>query len=277
VFSTGPPIPNTAVAGFLFSRLTNKPVPDARVEGIRRTDSVMYVTVSDTAGFFALRYMQPGTYSIHAYVDQNRNRKVDMQELQVDTSVTLASARDTVLFTLAMLPRDTTPPRLVRADARDSMQVRLVFDDYLPPTLPPGVGGRLLHLPDSVSVPVAHILTPRAFDSLMVAQRAAQTGADTARARQQNQARTLTDTAAALPTQELVLIPAVPLAPRTRYRIVIVGVPNVVGLTGGGGAVTFETAAPPPSAAAANRNPPIGPRSDTTGGRTRTDTTKTRQ
>jgi hypothetical protein len=277
VFSTGPTIPSTTVAGLLISRLTNKPVPDARVEAVRRagSDSTVYVTVTDTAGFFALRYMAPGPYGIHAYVDQNRNKKVDLQELQVDTAATLATARDTVLLTLTMLPHDTTPARLVRAEARDSMQVRLSLDDYVDPTNLVGVSARVLRLPDSSSIPVMKVVGPRGFDSLMIALRAERAAAaDTSRARAPNPPRTPTDTASALPTQELVLVPAVALTPKTRYRVEIAGLTNIVGLKGGGGAVNFETPAPPPAAPARRPNPPIGPRSDTTGGRTRPDTTK---
>jgi hypothetical protein len=61
--------------------------------------------------------------------------------------------------------------------------------------------------------------------------------------------------------QELVLLPAQPLKPRTQYRVEIHGVQNINGLPNGGGSVTFLT------------RPPL--RQDTTG--MRTDSSRVRR
>lgn len=174
IFSTGPEIPATAVAGLLTDRLTAKPVTGARVEAISKADSVVYVALSDTAGFFALRHIPAGGYDLRAYLDRNRNRKSDYGEPIATTELALGAA-DTIISSYALLPADTTPARVVRAEARDSMQVRITLDDYLDPEVAlDGVQVELRELPDSIVVPgvvrVAHV---HEFERERAAQRAA--------------------------------------------------------------------------------------------------------
>ncbi len=282
VFSTGPSIPQTALAGLLTDRITGKPQADAWVLARAGADSTTYAAVTDTAGFYALRFLPPGSYVVTAFADRNNNRKPDVSEaLAVDT-VRLASERDTVLLpTLALLVADTAPARLVRAEAKDTTAVHLFFDDYLDPTQSlAGVHTTLLRMPDSTRVPGAPLLYfPKQYERMKAAQ--ARAAADTAKGRPPGAdtaaaavaakppapARAAGDTAAAdtvqLPTRELVLVPSSPFTPHTRYVVQVQGVVNVNELGRGAGSVAFETPArpkPPPPDTTRARAP-----GDTTG------------
>lgn len=240
VFSTGAQIMPNVIGGIVTDRITGKPVQNARVEAISRSDSTVYTTVTDTGGFYALRALPLAVYDTRVYVDQNRNRKLDGFEARAIRDVPITSAADTIPMELALLAPDTTPARLVRAEIRDSLQVRLVFDDYVDPAqgLPP-IRVTAWLLPDSTPVTGGNILSPRGFE----AQRAA--AADTTQS-------VRPDTAAVLPFNELVWVPATPLAAAARYRIIVSGYRNISGIGEGGGNVVAVAPAvrpPPPPAA----------------------------
>lgn len=171
VFSTGAPIPETAIGGLLEDPITGTPVAAARVEATRRLDRITYVAVSDTGGFFALRNVPAGAYDMRAWLDQDRDRDPDFLEPQ-DTDQTVVGAADTVIVQMALLPSDTTPARLARAEPVDSLRLRLLFDDYF--AVGP-VDGRaaLYSLPDSVFVTddIAFLHGAR-LDSLLAVERA---------------------------------------------------------------------------------------------------------
>jgi hypothetical protein len=266
VFSTGPAIPPTAVAGLVTDRLTARPVANARVSLMNTADSSTYVTLTDTAGFFAMRSLPLGTYGATAFLDQNRNREIDFAEARDIKVLTLTAARDTPVVEMSVLAPDTTPARLLRAEAVDTSAVRIVFDDFIPPAEPlAGVAISLWHLPDSTRVPIGGALMhPRAYE----AQRAVK---DTSAAVKPPVAmvpggdvRPVAADTVRLPTQELMFVPARPLTPGTRYRIIVRGVRNMLGLPDGGGSVPFET--PARARPAAPRDSTAAPR-DTTGAR----------
>jgi len=98
-------------------------------------DPPVYTAVSDSAGVFALRYLPSGSYELSLYEDVNRNGEVDFAELQGDTLATLGleppAADTTILREVTLLRPDTSPPRLIRVEAMDSLRVRLAFDDFL--------------------------------------------------------------------------------------------------------------------------------------------------
>jgi hypothetical protein len=259
IFSTGPEIPATALAGLIEDRLTGSPVAGARVEAIGRTDSVRYVALSDTAGFFALRHIPAADYSLHAYLDRNRNGRLDFGEPQ-DTSSVMLSAADTTIVSYALLAADTTPARLVRAEERDSLELRLTLDDYLDPLVPlSDVQVEIRELPDSLPVPGARVMHLHAYERWRMARKAADStsavvdsvgaGLEPPLARTDSlaarsvQSPALPDTTTPLPTRELVVIPDAPLARKTRYLITLSGIRNINDVGGGGGSATFETAA----------------------------------
>jgi hypothetical protein len=241
VFSTGAAIPSNVLGGLVTDRITGRPVANARVEAISRADSTPYTTVTDTGGFYALRALPPGMYDTRIYVDQNRNRRLDRFEAVGRQPINVATETDTLVFEFALLAPDTTPARLLRADIRDSLQVRLSFDDYMDPAGGlPAMRITAWQLPDSTQIAGGTIMTPREFTALRAR-------ADTVRARA---AAAAADTARVLPINELVWVPATPLRAGTRYRISLTGYRNLADLPGGGGSVvaTAPVRAPTPTA-----------------------------
>ncbi|MEJ2503532.1 MAG: Ig-like domain-containing protein [Gemmatimonadota bacterium] len=280
VFSTGAPILDAALAGFVSDRITGEPVDGARVEATRRADGRTYVALTDSAGFFAMRYMPEGAFDVRAWTDQDRDRQVDFLEIHDSTDVAFAPG-DTAVIELALLPGDSTPAQLVRADAIDSTRVRLLLDDYFAPG--PVEGRAVLYgLPDSVRLGEGELLHGTWLDSLRAADAAARaTDADTvgaagvradsvgvpgiradsleaARVGADTLAPAAPDAAAApdrtpdddedappIPSRELIVLAPVHLRTDSTYRVVVEGLTNIRGVPGGGGAAEFEGPAPP--------------------------------
>lgn len=264
VFSTGGAITPTAVAGFVEDRLTGEVVEDARLEAFRGTETVAYQTVTDTSGFFALRFIPAGTYELRAWRDQDQDGEIDFQEPQTRTELTLG-ARDTVILELALLPQDTTAARLAVAEAVDSTRVRLLFDDYFPPG-PIDGSATLYRLPDSTRVAGGELVHGTRLDSLVAEEAArdtlapepapgdtAQAPVDTAQAPPAQRAREARPgarregqrdaSAEPLPSRELIMILPAPLVPGAEYTVVVEGVTNIRRIPGGGGTARFQ--APP--------------------------------
>lgn len=170
VFTTGAPIPPTAVAGLIEDRVTGNPVPAARVEAARRLDSLVYVAVSDTSGFFSLRNIPAGAYDVRAWLDQDRDRAMEFQEPQ-DIAPLALGFQDTVVLAMRLLPGDTTAAQLMSAAPVDSLRVRLLFDDHFEPGPTPGRGTVFL-LPDSTPVAEGRLIHSTAFDSIVARERA---------------------------------------------------------------------------------------------------------
>jgi hypothetical protein len=263
VFSTGPPVPSTAIAGIVLDRLTGRPANQVVVQASKRADSVVYTTVGDSAAFFALTNLPAGIYDVTAFVDQNRNRRRDPSEaFGRGPVIPLNTDRDTMALVLQVVPADTTPPRLARAEGRDTMEVRVIFDDYLDPDTPlESIQISLFALPDTTPVAGApELMRVDTFEARVRARedslraredslRADTVAADTARpqpvpsppGRQGAPRRQDRDTTAGpLPERELVLIPAIPLARESKYLLRVEGATNVTGLSGGGGTAEFE-------------------------------------
>ena len=283
VFSTGPAIPQTAMAGLVTDRLTGKPAAGAWVAAVREPDSVTYGTLSDEEGLFALRHLPPGAYRLRAFMDQNRDREAGFREAQDSVVIRLAEG-DTALVSFALLAPDTTPANVVRAEAPDSLQVRVRLDDHIDPAT--GVGGItavLRLLPDSTPWPIERVMLPHEYDEH---QRRLRAAADSARADSLARAqadRPAADSAAARdvaeraatpraettprqappdsatappPTRELVIIPARPLRALARFLVELGGIVNINGLPGGGGSAEFTAPRPPaPDTARAGAQP----------------------
>jgi hypothetical protein len=271
VFSTGPGIMNTAFGGLISDRITGRPEPQAMVEATRRIDSLVYVAAVDSLGFFAYRNLPLGIYNLVAYADRNRNRTRDTSEPMAGPRVvTLNTERDTVDLDLALIPFDTTPARLLRAEGRDSLQVRLFTDDYLEPEAPlDRIEVSMITLPDSEAVEGPfRLVRADSFASLMRARtdslrmdslRAAAAAGDTlaqkaldAPAPPPFQPPAGPGPPGALPSigpapfQELVLVPPQPLAPGG-YSVTVSNLLNVSRRPGGGGSREFEITPPPPA------------------------------
>jgi hypothetical protein len=261
VFSTGAPIAETAVAGVIEDRLTGNAVAAARVEATHLEDGHTYVAMTDTAGFFALRHLPVGGYDVLTWLDLNRNRVPDFAEPQDEASVALAEG-DTVVVEMRLLPGDTTPARLLRAEALDSITIELNFDDYFEPGPVEGTAA-VYTLPDSTFVGRGTLLHGTALDSLRIARQEAaaaaadtlpadtlpmETQPDTAGAAPQRpadadrQARRPADPARPpLPARVLLVELDTALEWETAYFVVVADVANIHGVPGGGGTASFRT------------------------------------
>lgn len=280
VFSTGPDIPETAVAGLVEDRLTARAVADARVEATHLEAGHAYVAMTDSAGFFALRHVPVGDYQLHAWLDRNRDQRRDFAEPR--DSVRLAvTPQDTLVLELALLPGDTTPARLATASIIDSTKVQLTFDDYFEPGPVDGTG-RLYLAEDTAFVAEGTLFHGTRLDSLRAADREAEGAAADTAAGAAAEPPSVAPPAAgpptgrasrpeprrALPERELILLLTDLLEPETRYLVVVEGVTNIHGISGGGGSASFTTPAPPPPPPdpPPAPDPPAEPPPDTTSG-----------
>lgn len=132
-FSTGPEISETRVDGIVYDRVTVTGVRDARVLFLP-ADSVPYSVVSDTGGIYGMRALPPGDYSVIAFEDQNRNRRLDADREPWDSAaVSLPESNSRYALELWMVPPDSTPPVLLSAVAFDTVTLVLEFDEPLDP------------------------------------------------------------------------------------------------------------------------------------------------
>ena len=223
VFSTGPAIPDTRLTGTVLDRLTGNPERDVRVEAIHQPDSLVYATVTDSAGAFTFAQVPEGAYRVRAYRDVGGNRTLDPFEARDTARTTLAAGRG-MTVRLRVLQPDTTAPKVASAQMADSL-VEVRFDDHLDPAQPLTPERVTLTLPDGTVLPVAEV----------------RIGADAGRAAAGDTAR-----AERLPSQSLFLRPARPLPPGTEVRIRVRDVWNLHGLVGGGETTLRTLAAPPP-------------------------------
>src|SRR5690606_15594426 len=114
------------------------------------TEAARYTAITDSSGFYSLRYLPIGEYEVLAYDDRNRNRRRDFME-PVDSGyrASIAQPTDTVALIFTVLSPDTTAPRVANARAVDSLHVRVEVDDYFDPA--GGLAGaraEVLALPD---------------------------------------------------------------------------------------------------------------------------------
>jgi hypothetical protein len=226
VFSTGPAIPQTRLSGIVLDRITGEPEEDARVEAIRRADSLVYAVPSDSAGRFVIDHIPEGEYLLRAYPDPNRNRLLDAFEKRDSTALSVTVA-DAASAELSLVLPDTTPPQLLSAAADAERRVELRFDDYLDPTQPVDSTTVSVIGPDGAPVAISSVTVGRPDEE----------PADTAAG------------APALPARELVaqLAEGVELVPEGGYRVAATGIRNVVGLTADvEGEFTAPEPPPPP-------------------------------
>jgi hypothetical protein len=247
VFSTGPPVPSTAVAGIVEDRVSGRGADAGVVTAVRRADTVSYMALADSSGFYALRHLPLGVYDLRAYSDQNRNRRRDFAE-PVDSgrSVSLGSPTDTITEIFTLLPPDTIGPRVNDAEAVDSLHVRVTFDQYIEPvdTLMP-MQGRVVSLPDSAEYArVLGALHPTIWERQRPVPVDTAAAADTVPGRPPPRAPPPGDDERLVPNRNLIVRLDRPLRPG-RFVITVTNVVNLRGLTGGG-SDDFQMRGPPP-------------------------------
>ena len=212
LFSTGPTIPATAIAGVLFDWAAGAPVAAGLVQAIT-PDSTIYLAYSDSAGAFSLRHLPPGTYELKGVVDGNRNRSLDPREPWDTLTVTLA---DTARVELFAFVHDSIGPRVQDVTAADSVTLRVQFDVPVDGRAPLNPAWISVLGPDSLPLTVAGVQVPEAAPL------------DTANARPRAPERPGTMTRAR-PYREVLVTLAAPLRPGVTYTVVADGFPGLLG------------------------------------------------
>ncbi len=134
VFSTGPEISRTQVAGDVSRRVSGEAVAEGRVLFYNVAgDSIPYTAVTDRDGEFRLPYLPPDDYWALAFEDFNRNLRLERPFEPYDSARFVLAPDGVASLSFRTVDPDSTPPLLVRASAQDSLSVRLEFDDYLDP------------------------------------------------------------------------------------------------------------------------------------------------
>jgi hypothetical protein len=271
VFSTGPAIARTRIAGIVFDWITGKAAPRALIQAIVPTDSTTYVTYADTAGRFIVPHLTPGKYVLRAIIDANRNRALDPREVFDSATITVG---DSTFHEMLAFVHDTIGPLITTVTPRDSMTLRVAFDKALAPTLQVNAAMFAVKGRDSTDVPIAAAVLGPAFDKLVadsvrakqvqdsIAQaRSADSArrADSARAPQTPRAapppaprRAAADTtppppkpSLPSPATEVVIRLSRPLAASASYRVRATGMRNLMGRERTSERV-FTTPKPPP-------------------------------
>jgi hypothetical protein len=133
LFSTGTEVSATLVKGHAYDRVTGRGSAGIRLLFLSQ-DSVPYTAVSDTGGVFRLPGLPYGAYRAIAFIDQNRDFEYQEEFEPGDViPFELTDTLATATVDLWMLPADSTPPVFASAEIRDSLTVRLMFDDPLDP------------------------------------------------------------------------------------------------------------------------------------------------
>ena len=176
-FTTGAPLPTRRLRGRVVDWTTRQVGRGALVAAVLLPDSLPYLAYADSGGRYDLAPLPAGQYLMQAFVDQNRNRRLDSREL----SDTIRMGEDsTEVPALWLQPHDTVPPRIQSIAVEDSTAATVEFTGPLDPySSPPFASFRLLALPDSVVVEGASLVTRAEQDSLRARQRAEAERADT--------------------------------------------------------------------------------------------------
>ncbi len=230
IFSTGPTIPDTRIAGILYDWVAGTAARAGAVQAIALPDSVVYVARTDTAGRFALAHLPPGSYTLRAWIDANNNRDLDAREAYDSAAVVL---RDTASVTLLAFVHDTLPPRINTVQVVDSMTLRVELNQPLDPEQPLDTTRFRLTAPDSSAIALRAVLTADAWDRARADSLAR---ADTTRrpaARQTPPApRDSVVLPRAVPVSRFIVVTAMPLQPEISYRLIAVEARNLMGRAG---------------------------------------------
>jgi len=175
IFSTGSPIPATALWGTVLDWENARAGRLALVEAMLLPDSLVYVTTADSTGSYRLTSVPTGTYLLSASIDENSNRVRDRREAFDSVTVTLDSVVAHTFWTFA---RDTAGPRLQRVNRADSITAQLQFSLMLDTVPPTREMVSVWALPDTTPVAVAHVWPQSVYDSVAAEEAAERALAD---------------------------------------------------------------------------------------------------
>lgn len=283
VFSTGAEFRRGVVGGEVLDRISGEPVAGARIHAVHGDppgegrDSVLHVGRTDSDGIFTLRYLPPGPYAVTAFEDQNRNREVDGLEPRAERDVRLEGEADTVVLSLELLAPDTTPPRIVGAEAVDSATIHLETDDVLDPAESLDLVRVSLSRDEGGAPARDTLLHEYEWEARRQALEEAAAESDADEPAPDTLDGAVPDTAADAPLgvdepqvpadtvespydpgdppraeQDLYLLLEEPLVPDVTYTVSVEGLENIAGATGGGGEAEVVYTPPPPDTAEAD-------------------------
>jgi hypothetical protein len=240
-FSTGKTVARTRLTGRVFDWVAGLPGVGAMVESFVKPDSLHpYVALVDSSGAFAIEHLPPGSYTVRAYLDRNRNLGIDPSEPWDSVAVNVT---DSASATILMFVHDTVPPRIRDLLLLDSASLRVFFDKPVAPaqTLSAANFAVIGPPPDSAPVPIVSVgaalkdTTARPVNPPI----AAPTPPPTARPAAGRPAPPRDTTTAVKPVMprpspitEIVINLRRPLAPRTTYRVRAIGIRGLLGHTG---------------------------------------------
>ncbi len=247
IFSTGPTIPETRIAGILYDWVGGTAARAGAVQAIALPDSIVYVARTDTAGRFALAHLPPGSYALRAWIDANNNRDLDAREAYDSAAIVL---RDTASVTLLAFVHDTLPPRINTVQVVDSMTLRVELNQPLDPEQPLDTTRFRLTAPDSSAIALRAVFTADAWDRARTDSLAR---ADTTRRTPARQTppppRDSVVLPRPVPVARFIVVTAAPLQPEVSYRLIAVEARNLMGRTGTSARVfTMPARAPADSA-----------------------------
>lgn len=164
VFSTGAGIPHGVLRGAVFDWVTLRPASGALVDARVGNDTTFrWIARADTTGRYTLPLLPAGSYTVRAIIDGNANGRLDAREAWDSLTVAVADSARLDLYGFA---HDTIGARVLGADVRDSVTIRLTFDRPL--ALRPVFSSTqvTIRAADSTTVPIKTVARAAAFDSL---------------------------------------------------------------------------------------------------------------
>jgi hypothetical protein len=258
-FSTGPVIPHTRIAGHVFDWVSGSPATGALIESFVVPDSVhAYIAVADSSGAFVMEHMPPATYTVRAYLDQNKNQGIDPSEAWDSVTVSLSDSarKDLVIFV-----HDTIAPRIRDVRATDSVTLLVTFDKPVDPSQKLSAANFAVIGPDSAPLAIVSAGPPAPDTTTKVNPPVAAPTAVPVPTRAPGRARADTTTVPKpvmprpRPITDIVIVMQRPLTPKVAYRVRAIGIRGLLGRTGDSERV-YTIPAPPPPKPAVTPPPP---------------------
>jgi hypothetical protein len=229
-FSTGTSIPRTELRGTLFDWLTGLPVNTGMVEARTAADTnTVYVAASDSLGHYRMIGLPMAQYHVRGYMDQNRNRALDLSEAFDSTNVYL---KDSLNLELLAFAHDSSGPKLGTVNVNDSVTIRAIFDTPLDPRKPLTPAQFTLTANDSSHIAIVSVA--RVKQDTTLAAPMVQPVSQSAVPVPQRRPATAPPVVLPKPTRPLlirdvIIVLATPLRPGTTYRLNAI---NAIGPTG---------------------------------------------
>ena len=265
VLSTGGEIVPNVVAGVVEDRVTGQAVADARVQAVfqQAADTVAHWNYTDANGIFALRFVPRGSFRVSAWQDRNRDGLLSPGEPRTLAQFfgELPGVSDTSFVIMSLVEPDTTPARLIRVTAQDSLRVQLEFDDYIDPDLPGSeiIGSVIRQTEEANQVVPMRIFQEYEYETWVADQQdsaAAEAETDESGPAAEGpgpvggQSGSFGLSGLRLPSQTLVGVPEVSLEASVGYSTAIIGPANIAGVAGQADTVLFTWEPPEPDSTA---------------------------